>query len=918
MSDWEPMIDNSKGLLYFYNKKTADVQFDYPKKYDPISQTYSDIFFENWVKVEYTKELPTSNIQKEYIWRNITNGFSQTTNPNSTTFILEAALNDNIAFFELYIENGGNINYTDKLKRNSLHYVAINDNSILANLLIKLGCKINQKDIYGISPLIYCIKYHSYKTLKLLIKNGCNLNIRDNKGNTALHYAIKNKNIKLIATLIQCGSKLEIKNKKGQYPIDIAVENKYWKLVKSLSRYSYILEDEKFLGLKDFRKNYQYLDKNYVYHKKFFQKRKKIIKKKKVKTNKLNVKNSYKSLSNKDEESKSSSDKNSNINSENDSDNQIDLSQINFIEKTKYYMKKSYKTTKKYFTIFYLFLLNSILPYVANNSSKIFSYTKRKTKSLYNRFKVYLHNAYIYYRHHPDIENQIEYSNYVSPTTSFEELNNINNINSHKLFPDTCIDISTDKKSGNSKQLKKTKIHNWMRIKKIAGKYRYFNKKNKYSYKIPINMINNFDTEDWKFNGRKMDIILDKYKNDNDFIKCLSSQKFYQNYLKYKEQIKILNYDSISNNNSDSSEIESNEDLKNLTIYFEHNEPKKNKRKLKNKIYNNNKKDIFESNYENSQDIFVNLKIDNDNNINNNINNSISENDSLNKEQSHSTINLSRSNELFENQDSLFRDEKSIDNRNNIINTKNFQEINAEAFSFNNTLESINKNIIIKSEKSLNKNKFQIENNDNNNNLPMIKINKIKKGTINRYEEADEDSFRKNREMKEKSVNFDDNNSENNNNNSSCYKNNSYSKSINKSIDNINLMLNQINDLSSSNNKNLFNNIFDDCDLKEFKSKRRSSRRRAKKTENKEKDENMEEDKKEIDFKVNNEEDKKEINLKKVNNEEDEKDNPNIIGDINVNKNCKENDIVNSSMEKSNILEKILLDYNTELQEIKK
>ena len=246
MSSWQPLIDNKKGIIYFHNKLNNKIQFDYPKKYNYNTNNYEDIFFENWKKTIIINE--DSN-DFEYNWINIKNGFTQKVNPNSTTSILESALNNNLAFFELFIEYGGNINYIDNLKRNCLHYIAINDNYFLAKLLIKLGCNINKRDIFGISPFLYCIKYLSLKTMKLLVKNKCNINIRDNNGNTALHYAVMNKNTKLILYLLKNGAKLEIKNNKGEYPIDIAKNN--LKIQRILIKYSCLIDDENYYKLKE-------------------------------------------------------------------------------------------------------------------------------------------------------------------------------------------------------------------------------------------------------------------------------------------------------------------------------------------------------------------------------------------------------------------------------------------------------------------------------------------------------------------------------------------------------------------------------------------------------------------------------------------------------------------------------------------
>ena len=269
MNKWEPVIDNKKGIIYFRNRLNNQIQFDYPKQYNILIGKYEDIFFEDWIQEEVIDN--NSLEEKHYIWKNIKNGFAQKINPNSSTFILEAALNNNIAFFELFIEYGGNINYEDKLKRNSLHYIAMNDNYNLANLLIKLGCNINKRDIYGMSPFLYSIKYFSFKTMKLLVKNKCDINLKDHKGNTALHYSVIIQNSKLIVYLLKHGAKLEIKNNHGEYPIDIAKNRYFGKITKILTKYTYLIEDENYYKLKELvnsekydnliRKKYKLLEK---------------------------------------------------------------------------------------------------------------------------------------------------------------------------------------------------------------------------------------------------------------------------------------------------------------------------------------------------------------------------------------------------------------------------------------------------------------------------------------------------------------------------------------------------------------------------------------------------------------------------------------------------------------------------------
>ena len=786
MNIWDPIIDNTKGILFFQNKINNQIQFDYPKQYNNISGEYEDIFFENWIKEEIVEN--DSFDEKSYVWKNINNGLTQNINPNSTTFILEAALNDNFAFFELFIEYGGDINYEDKLKRNCLHYIAINDNYKLANLLIKLGCNINKRDIYGITPFLYCIKNFSFKTMKLLVENNCNINARDNKGNTALHYSVINQNTKLIIYLLKHGAKLEIKNNKGKYPIDLAIDKNYVKISKILAKYSYLIDDENHYKLKEIvnsekyddliKKKYKLLEeeeeekqnnKNKKENKlkNNSKSKNKIIKNdnRKYNSNNKNISNIISpilpSKNNKKriiitkedinlnlspiKNNKKALVQNKNINKNNKYLNNphftgeiINNSDINNINDTNYndssynfktFGKKKNKNYNKnekynkdnkiqiktsnisnqdntyldnikyYLNIFFLFLLNTVFPYIKNNSMKFYNYSIKKGKKLYKYLKIYFQNTYVYYNNTPDIENQIEYLNYSSISSSRDEIQSNfllsnNNDDNSKISHKFKIKYSINE---NNK-----KINNIFKKRKLN----YFDKR--YIYKIAYKFIYNLNDDILKINEKKIIQIIKKFHKDKKFIKSLKShfnlnlKKIFLKYLKTRKYI----YEN--NNISNKEQLFNRKDFIYKNIEYKNDLEELNFFNIKlnsNKNYNyqryddEKEEDIFKlkdiNNIENKEinDLF------NNNNINSNYEESIYSkkiNKTLDNINSMlDEINEINNNQLFDNNNEDFKIKKGIklNRRKNIIGNINVENnINNKNYLDKNKILIINEN----------------------------------------------------------------------------------------------------------------------------------------------------------------------------------------------------------------------------------
>ena len=73
------------------------------------------MFLRNWVKIRNTKTGAN-------FWKNQLTGITQKTDPRSQTYIFESAIENNMAFLELYYKAGGDIDIVDTKKRTPLHH----------------------------------------------------------------------------------------------------------------------------------------------------------------------------------------------------------------------------------------------------------------------------------------------------------------------------------------------------------------------------------------------------------------------------------------------------------------------------------------------------------------------------------------------------------------------------------------------------------------------------------------------------------------------------------------------------------------------------------------------------------------------------------------------------------------------------
>lgn len=87
-----------EGFLYFSIPGTNTYQWAFPKIYDSLSRQNKYLFISHWVKeIEETPSGPAK------VWRHKTNPhFKQSVKPFKETYLIESAIEGNLAFLEVY------------------------------------------------------------------------------------------------------------------------------------------------------------------------------------------------------------------------------------------------------------------------------------------------------------------------------------------------------------------------------------------------------------------------------------------------------------------------------------------------------------------------------------------------------------------------------------------------------------------------------------------------------------------------------------------------------------------------------------------------------------------------------------------------------------------------------------------------
>ncbi|CUV06052.1 unnamed protein product [Cryptosporidium hominis] len=120
----------------------------------------------------------------------------------STDFSLQTALffacrDGNVKTAEFLIDNGCNVNHTDRVNQTALFYAARDGRFEAVKLLLDKGAEPNLSDNVGQTALFYAARDGRSQTCMLLLDNGADAGIKDKNRQAAHSYALKSGNKQL-------------------------------------------------------------------------------------------------------------------------------------------------------------------------------------------------------------------------------------------------------------------------------------------------------------------------------------------------------------------------------------------------------------------------------------------------------------------------------------------------------------------------------------------------------------------------------------------------------------------------------------------------------------------------------------------------------------------------------------------------
>jgi ankyrin repeat protein len=131
---------------------------------------------------------------------------------------------DGYAIVNFLLHLGANINLTDNVGYNALHYVLRNSNSTeIVKLLIDRGIDVEGRDCDGRTPLHLCCREGHHDGLVILLEKGANINAKDSMNQTPLYEAILRHNYDCVKMILDHGADINAVNNSGETVLHAAV-----------------------------------------------------------------------------------------------------------------------------------------------------------------------------------------------------------------------------------------------------------------------------------------------------------------------------------------------------------------------------------------------------------------------------------------------------------------------------------------------------------------------------------------------------------------------------------------------------------------------------------------------------------------------------------------------------------------------
>ena len=130
-----------------------------------------------------------------------------TSNAQSQTAIMFAALGGYSDILELLVQNKGNFRLKDREGRTALFWAAGNGQAETTEQLLKLGAPVNDIDRQGSTALMVAARRGFEDVVQILLAAKADVNLTDHTGRTALMWAAESRNPHVAQMLKQAGAR---------------------------------------------------------------------------------------------------------------------------------------------------------------------------------------------------------------------------------------------------------------------------------------------------------------------------------------------------------------------------------------------------------------------------------------------------------------------------------------------------------------------------------------------------------------------------------------------------------------------------------------------------------------------------------------------------------------------------------------
>ncbi|MCC7045151.1 MAG: ankyrin repeat domain-containing protein [Alphaproteobacteria bacterium] len=148
------------------------------------------------------------NGRKDKVASSLVRGQSpNTSNSQSQTALMFAALGGHIDIIDLLVQNKGNVRLKDREGRTALFWAAGNNQADAAERLLKLGAPINDIDRQGTTALMIAARRGYEEVVRVLLAAKADVNLTDHTGRTALMWSTETRNAHVPQLLKQAGAR---------------------------------------------------------------------------------------------------------------------------------------------------------------------------------------------------------------------------------------------------------------------------------------------------------------------------------------------------------------------------------------------------------------------------------------------------------------------------------------------------------------------------------------------------------------------------------------------------------------------------------------------------------------------------------------------------------------------------------------